>query len=78
VLNKVLGFEWKRIAAAHGLNPPFGPKIDPEMTGFFGNNTIFGNEKIKAAGFKLRHPDFAEGMRDVAKWYMQNGWAPKP
>jgi nucleoside-diphosphate-sugar epimerase len=78
VLNKALGFEWERIAKSHGLKPPFGPKIDLEMTGFFGNNTIFGNGKLKTAGFTLKHPDFAEGMRDVAEWYMTNGWAPRP
>ncbi|MEK7211254.1 MAG: NAD(P)-dependent oxidoreductase [Patescibacteria group bacterium] len=78
VLNKVLGFEWKRIAKQYGLKPPFGPKIDAEMTGFFGNNTIFSNLKLKGAGFCLKHPDFAEGMRGVAEWYMANGWAPRP
>lgn len=78
LFNKVLGFEWERIGKAHGIKPPFAPNINTGMTPFFGNHTIFSNEKIKAAGFKFKHPDFAKGFRDVARWYQDNGWVPRP
>jgi nucleoside-diphosphate-sugar epimerase len=78
LLNRVLGFEWERIGKAHGIKPPFEPSINTGMTPFFGSHTIFGNEKIKAAGFRFKHSRFAEGFRGVAKWYQDNGWAPKP
>jgi len=76
--NKALGFEWSRIAKAHGIKPPFCPSLNTGMTPFFGNHTIFSNQKLKDAGFRFKHPRFAEGFKDVAKWYQNNGWAPKP
>jgi len=77
LLNKALGFPWDWMTKAHGIKPLFRPIVNDGMTPFFGNHTIFGNQKLKDTGFKLKHPRFAEGFREVAKWYQDNGWAPR-
>jgi UDP-glucose 4-epimerase len=75
--NKILALEWKKMAERCIINPPFKPKVDREMTGFFGNHTIFDVRKLLGAGFALKWPDFREGMKDVARWYIENGWVPR-
>lgn len=75
-LNAVLQGIWKWVAWAYKLEKGFTPDISPAMTPFFGQDTIFSNEKIKRLGFKLLHPDFGQGIKTVVPWYKSHRWIP--
>jgi len=75
-LNTVLGHFWKKIVAKYDLQPEFEPNISLAMTPFFGQDTIFSNQKIKTMGFWLKYPDFKEGICDVVNWYKSERWIP--
>lgn len=67
---------WKEIIKRHNLEEGFLPEISRAMTPFFGQDTIFHNKKIKTFGFKLKYPNFSEGIKTVIPWYKKNKWIP--
>lgn len=76
MLNAILQGMWQAIAKKYKLENGFTPDISPAMTPFFGQDTVFSNEKIKSLGFTLLHPDFREGIKTVIPWYKQHRWIP--
>lgn len=75
-LNSVLRFFWSKLVREYNLKEEFKPEISREMTPFFGQDTIFSNEKIHSLGFRLKYPLFKYGVRDVVDWYRKNKWIP--
>jgi len=74
--NRALKIIWNSIVKEYKLKRKFVPEIDKGMTGYFGNDTVFSNEKIKKAGFHLLHPNFRKGILSVIQWYRDRKWIP--
>lgn len=75
-LNGLLKGIWKEIIEEYNLKEGFIPEISRAMTPFWCKDTIFSNKKIKSQGFKLKYPNFQEGIKDVARWYKKERWIP--
>lgn len=49
-------------------------KLERGTIHYMSCDRVWDNTKIKQAGFHLKHPSVAAGMREVLGWYKTNGW----
>jgi nucleoside-diphosphate-sugar epimerase len=75
-LTEVLQRGWDRVVVEHGLIPALAPRFDPGFAAFGRGDYDFENAKLKALGYELRHPVFAEGWNQAVRWYEEQGWIP--
>jgi nucleoside-diphosphate-sugar epimerase len=76
LLNRVVGCAWAYERRRYGLSEEFRPSIPREMLDFLADDVVFANEKLKATGYALRHPDFLPTWRETLGWFRENGWTP--
>lgn len=69
--------EWDKVVIRHDLVPMLRPRFDPGFTAFARGDYDFDNAKVKALGYELRRPDFAEGWNASVRWYEEQGWIPR-
>ena len=47
--------------------------LEKDMLGFFGEDFLYSNEKLKATGYKFIYPDAKYGLLDTIQWYKEQG-----
>jgi UDP-glucose 4-epimerase len=47
--------------------------LEKDTIACFGEDFVFSNEKLKAAGYELRHPDPKAALIETANWLVENG-----
>jgi nucleoside-diphosphate-sugar epimerase len=75
-LNRALGLLWSRRASREGLVPELAPRLDREAVVYLTGDTVFDTARLKATGFELRYPTFAQGWAQTVRWYERNRWLP--
>jgi len=68
---------WRAVVARHGLKAALRPRLDREAVTLFDNELVIDSSRLRALGFKLRHPRFSAGWSDVLKWYQAENWVPR-
>lgn len=68
---------WERFCDKYNLKTPLSPRLDPDWMAFMEKDISFDTGRLKALGFKPKHPSFKESYPQVAEWYREQGWLPK-
>ncbi|MET0283512.1 MAG: NAD-dependent epimerase/dehydratase family protein [Polyangiales bacterium] len=68
---------WRAVVMRHGLKPALRPRIDREAVTLLDDDLVIDTSRIKALGFRPRHPNFSAGFADVLRWYQAEGWVPR-
>jgi 2-alkyl-3-oxoalkanoate reductase len=68
---------WRAVVMRHGLKPALRPRIDREAVTLLDDDLVVDTSRIKALGFRARHPNFSAGFVDVLRWYQAEGWVPR-
>lgn len=68
---------WSLVVARHGLKPALRPHLDREMMALLHEDLVVDAGALRALGFAPRHDRFAEGFRDVLRWYQAERWVPR-
>jgi nucleoside-diphosphate-sugar epimerase len=68
---------WKAVVLRHGLKPALRPRFDREAVTLLDDDLVIDTSRIRALGFKARHPSFGAGWTDVLRWYQAEGWVPR-
>lgn len=68
---------WSGVVARHGLKHALRPRLDREAITLLDDDLVIDSGRLRALGFKLRHPSFAAGWADVLKWYQAENWVPR-
>ncbi|MFB6282620.1 MAG: NAD-dependent epimerase/dehydratase family protein [Halobacteria archaeon] len=55
-----------------GRSPPVGADVLTYLRG----NYWLSNQKLRATGYDLKHPDFRAGMQETVYWYVREGLIP--
>lgn len=79
VFNRMNGYfnrKWKKVAEDHGLSLTLAPRLDRDFLGYMKTDYVLDSGRLKALGFRLKHPDAAQGIAATLKWYQENEWLP--
>lgn len=68
---------WKIVSARHRLKAALRPRIDREVATLFSDDLVIDPARLRALGWKPRFPRFAEGFRQVLRWYQAERWVPR-
>jgi nucleoside-diphosphate-sugar epimerase len=68
---------WRAVVARHGLKPALRPRLDREAVTLFDDELLIDGSRLRALGFKLRHPSFAAGWAETLRWYQAENWVPR-
>ncbi len=68
---------WRLVVLRHGLLPQLTPKLDPEAAALLYSDLVVDSAKLRALGYSVRFPNFADGWRDVLRWYQAERWVPR-
>ena len=68
---------WKLVVLRHGLKPALRPRLDREGLTLFDDDLVLDTTKLRALGWTPRYPRFAEGWREVLRWYQAERWVPR-
>ncbi|HEY6879211.1 MAG TPA: NAD(P)-dependent oxidoreductase [Polyangiales bacterium] len=68
---------WQAVVLRHGLKPALRPRVDHEAVTLLDDDLVIDTSRIKALGFRPRHPNFGAGFADVLRWYQAEGWVPR-
>jgi len=77
LVNRGVRLAWSYEQRRYGLSGEFCPSIPREMLDFVSDDVVFANEKLKAAGYRLRHPTFLPSWRDTLRWFRDHRWIPE-
>jgi hypothetical protein len=65
------------VVLRHGLKPALRPRLDREAVTLLSDDLVLDTGRLGALGFACRFPRFAEGFRDVLRWYQAERWVPR-
>jgi nucleoside-diphosphate-sugar epimerase len=68
---------WRAVVMRHGLKPALRPRIDREAVTLLDDDLVVDTSRLRALGFRPRHPVFSAGFADVLRWYQAEGWVPR-
>jgi nucleoside-diphosphate-sugar epimerase len=68
---------WRLVTMRHGLKPALRPRFDREALTLLYDDLVVDASKLEALGWAPRFPSFAEGFREVLRWYQAEGWVPR-
>jgi nucleoside-diphosphate-sugar epimerase len=74
--NVALG-AWRLVVLRHGLKPALRVRLDREAMTLLYDDLIVDTSKLRALGWLPRYPRFAEGWRQVLRWYQAERWVPR-
>lgn len=70
--------DWIRLASLHSFKPVLIPQLDRAWLDYVGWDHVYDITRLKNTGYIFIHPDFKKGIEKTMKWYMDEGWLPKP
>jgi len=68
---------WRLVVARYGLKPALRPRLEREAISLLSEDLIVDSTKLRALGWRPRYPRFAEGFRQVLRWYQAENWVPR-
>lgn len=68
---------WRAVVLRHGLKHALRPRIDREAVTLLEHELIIDTSRLRALGFRPRHPHFSAGWADVLRWYQAENWVPR-
>lgn len=68
---------WKLVVLRHGLKPALRVRLDREALTLLYDDLVVDASKLRALGWLPRYPRFAEGWRQVLRWYQAERWVPR-
>lgn len=68
---------WRLVVLRHGLRAALRPRLDREALQLLYEDLVVDASKLKSLGWTARYPKFAEGWRDVLRWYQAESWVPR-
>lgn len=68
---------WKLVVMRHGLKPALRVRLDREALTLLYDDLVIDAQKLRALGWVPRYPRFAEGWRQVLRWYQAERWVPR-
>ena len=68
---------WKLVVMRHGLKTALRVRLDPEALTLLNDDFVVDAAKLRALGWTPRYPRFAEGWRQVLRWYQAERWVPR-
>lgn len=68
---------WKAVVLRHKLKPALRPRLDREAVTLLDDPLVIDTSRLKALGFRVRHPSFGAGWADVLRWYQAEDWVPR-
>ena len=68
---------WRLVVLRHGLKPALRVRLDREALSLLYDDLVVDASKLRALGWLPRYPRFAEGWRQVLRWYQAERWVPR-
>lgn len=68
---------WRLVVLRHGLKAALRPRLDREALTLLYDDLVVDTSKLRALGWLPRYPRFAEGWRQVLRWYQAERWVPR-
>lgn len=68
---------WRLVVMRHGLKPALRVRLDREALSLLYGDLVVDASKLRALGWLPRYPRFAEGWRQVLRWYQAERWVPR-
>lgn len=68
---------WRLVVLRHGLKPALRVRLDREALTLLYDDLVVDAGKLRALGWLPRYPRFAEGWRQVLRWYQAERWVPR-
>lgn len=68
---------WRTVVLRHGLRPALHPRLDREAMTLLYEELVVDSQKLRDLGWTPRFPRFAEGWREVLRWYQAERWVPR-
>ncbi len=68
---------WRAVVVRHGLKAALRPRIDREAVTLLDDDLVIDTSRLRALGFRARHPRFGAGWADVLRWYQAENWVPR-
>lgn len=68
---------WRLVVLRHGLRPALRPRMDREALPLLYEDMVIDASKLRALGWSPRVARFAEGWREVLRWYQAEKWVPR-
>lgn len=68
---------WRLVVLRHGLKSALRVRLDREALSLLYDDLIVDASKLRALGWVPRYPRFAEGWRQVLRWYQAERWVPR-
>jgi nucleoside-diphosphate-sugar epimerase len=74
VVNYPVSKLWDFTKHLNSLDGRLHVSVDKGMLPYLFNNTVFSNDKIKNAGFEIKHPNHHDMIQDTLDWYRTHNW----
>ncbi|HJL18124.1 MAG TPA: NAD-dependent epimerase/dehydratase family protein [Sandaracinaceae bacterium LLY-WYZ-13_1] len=68
---------WRLVVLRHGLKTALRVRLDREALTLLYDDLVVDASKLRALGWLPRYPRFAEGWRQVLRWYQAERWVPR-
>lgn len=68
---------WRLVVMRYGLKPALRVRLDREALTLLYDDLVVDASKLRALGWLPRYPRFAEGWRQVLRWYQAECWVPR-
>jgi len=68
---------YRLVVARHGLKHALRARVDREGLTLLYDDLVLDASALRALGWTPRFPRFAEGFRNVLRWYQAERWAPR-
>ncbi len=68
---------WKLVVLRHGLKTALRVRLDREALTLLYDDLVVDAGRLRALGWAPRYPRFAEGWRQVLRWYQAERWVPR-
>lgn len=68
---------WRLVVLRHGLKTALRVRLDREALSLLYDDLVIDASKLRELGWVPRYPRFAEGWRQVLRWYQAERWVPR-
>lgn len=68
--------QWDNVVMKNDLDPVLKPQLARDALGFLIGPHAYTSKKLRDAGYKFRHPIFADSFPAVVEWYRERNWIP--
>ena len=76
-LDTALLAAWRLVVLRHGLKTALRARVDREALTLLYDDLVLDTSALRATGWRPRFPRFAEGWRQILRWYQAERWAPR-